>query len=60
MASVCCVIMLSGFEGFCRYKFSLSDTVLSVFITTTTINVIGVFYIVAKWLFPLKEFSLKE
>ena len=35
----------------CVY-FSLSDNVLIAFITSTTATVIGIFYIVAKWLFP--------
>lgn len=33
-------------------RFKLSDNVLIAFITTTTATVIGVFVIVAKWLFP--------
>ena len=33
-------------------EFNLSDNVLIAFITTTTINVIGIIYIVARWLFP--------
>ncbi len=33
-------------------EFKLSDNVLIAFITTTTINVIGIIYIVARWLFP--------
>jgi len=32
--------------------FTLSDNVLIAFITSTTISVIGLFIIVAKWLFP--------
>ncbi|MCX8519522.1 MAG: hypothetical protein ORN21_05260 [Methylophilaceae bacterium] len=31
--------------------FTLSDSVLIAFMTTTTVNVLGLFYIVAKWLF---------
>ena len=34
------------------FEFNLSDNVLIAFITTTTINVIGIIYIVARWLFP--------
>ena len=30
----------------------VSDTVIVALITTTTINVIGLFYVVARWLFP--------
>ncbi len=33
-------------------KFKLSDPVLITFITTTTVNVLGMFIIAAKWLFP--------
>lgn len=35
-----------------RFYFSLSDKVLIAFITSTTASVIGIFVIVAKWLFP--------
>lgn len=43
-------------------RFKLSDNVLIAFITTTTATVIGVFIIVAKWLFPapLKEESSEK
>jgi hypothetical protein len=34
--------------------FELSDAVLIALITTTTVNVLGLFYIVARWLFPSK------
>lgn len=37
---------------FTLFEFNLSDNVLIAFITTTTINVIGIIYIVARWLFP--------
>lgn len=33
---------------------TVSDPVLIALITTTTINVLGLFYIVARWLFPHK------
>ena len=32
----------------------VSDAVIIALITTTTINVLGLFYIVARWLFPQK------
>jgi hypothetical protein len=35
--------------------FKLSDSVLIALISTTTINVLGLFYIVARWLFPSKN-----
>jgi len=38
--------------GCWRFQFALSDKVLIAFITSTTASVIGIFYVVAKWLFP--------
>jgi len=38
-------------EGFPLSGFSLSDKVLIAFITSTTISVLGLFAIVAKWMF---------
>ncbi len=35
-----------------RPAFNLSDTVLVAFITSTTVSVLGLFVLVAKWLFP--------
>ena len=43
-------IALEGWH--CCSDFTLSDTVLVAFITSTTINVIGLFIVVAKWLYP--------
>lgn len=40
------------FSGFKFYCFNLSDKVLIAFIATTTANVLGLFYVVAKWLYP--------
>lgn len=40
------------FTGFNFYEFNLSDKVLIAFIATTTANVLGLFYVVAKWLYP--------
>lgn len=41
-------------------RFKLSDNVLIAFITTTTATVIGLFVIVAKWLFPSPEKEEKK
>jgi hypothetical protein len=46
------IIVHSGLK---TLKFA--DSVLIALITTTTINVLGLFYIVARWLFPNKENS---
>jgi len=37
----------------------VSDSVMIALITTTTVNVLGYFYIVAKWLFPQRPEDLK-
>lgn len=35
--------------------FCLADSVLIALLSTTTANVLGLFYIASKWLFPNKE-----
>jgi hypothetical protein len=37
------------------WNFYLSDNVLIALITSTTINVIGIFLIAARWLFPTQK-----
>jgi hypothetical protein len=46
------VVASSGTGKWCGHAFNLSDGVVIALITTTTVNVLGLFYIVAKWLFP--------
>ena len=43
-------LTLAGFG-----KLRMADSVLIALITTTTANVLGLFYIVARWLFPNKN-----
>lgn len=43
-------LLLAGFG-----KLKVADSVLIALITTTTANVLGLFYIVARWLFPNKN-----
>jgi hypothetical protein len=38
----------------------VADAVLIALITTTTLNVLGLFYIVARWLFPQTHIEIKE
>lgn len=47
-----CVVACVGLTGFAAWGFKLSDQVLIAFITSTTINVVGLFVVVAKWLYP--------
>lgn len=46
------VLLLAG-----AGKLKLADSVQIALITTTTVNVLGLFYIVARWLFPNKGAS---
>ncbi|SEA74236.1 hypothetical protein [Nitrosospira multiformis] len=46
-----CVILGVLLSGFCLWGFYLSDKVLITFIASTTFNVVGLFAIVAKWMF---------
>ncbi|MCB1976379.1 MAG: hypothetical protein KDE66_05125 [Nitrosomonas sp.] len=48
LGCVISAVLLAGFE---LYGFKLSDKVLMTFIATTTLNVLGLFAIVAKWMF---------
>jgi hypothetical protein len=49
------VVIAVGLQGFGGWKFHLSDSVIIAFITTTTVNVIGLGYIVAKYFFASKD-----
>jgi hypothetical protein len=49
------VVIFIGLAGFRAWDFRLSDTVIVAFITSTTVSVIGLFLIPAKWLFPARE-----
>lgn len=53
-AWLACVVFAVELTGFKTLGFTLSDPILIAFITTTTINVVGLFFVVAKWLFPSK------
>jgi len=46
------VVWLSGLGWAFKRPFLLSDPVLIALITTTTLNVLGLFYGVTQWLFP--------
>jgi len=51
-AWLACVVTCVVLSGFGRWGFRLSDSVLIGFITSTTVNVVGLFVLVAKWMFP--------
>lgn len=50
-----CVVACIVLTGFKCYGFSLSEKVLIAFITSTTINVVGLFILVAKWMYAVPE-----
>ena len=51
-AWLACVVACVVLSGFGLWGFKLSDSVLIAFITSTTVNVVGLFVLVAKWMFP--------
>ena len=55
-----CVSVAVFFTGFSYKDFSLSGKVLIAFITSTTINVVGLFVVVAKWMFPTVQNNTNE
>lgn len=54
LAAVIVVILMQGFSEGWHHFFRLSDPVLIALLGTTTVNVVGLFYVVAKYLFPEK------
>jgi hypothetical protein len=48
LGSVALLLLLQGFKG---WGFWLSDKVIIAYITSTTVSVLGLFHIAAKWLF---------
>lgn len=51
LGAVIAILLLQGFSAGTAHFFSLGNEVLIALLGTTTINVIGLFYIVAKYLF---------
>jgi hypothetical protein len=41
-------------------KLKVADSVLIALVSTTTANVLGLFYIVARWLFPNKNIESRS
>lgn len=46
------VVLFVALTATIKPYFNLSDSVLIAFITSTTVSVLGLFMLVAKWLFP--------
>ncbi|MDQ3041879.1 MAG: DUF2975 domain-containing protein, partial [Acidobacteriota bacterium] len=54
------VVALVALTATLKNIFTLADSVLIAFITSTTVSVIALFVIVAKWLFPSATDDKKE
>jgi hypothetical protein len=52
LLSITVVVLLEGFGAFLRFR--LSDNVVLALIGSTTVNVLGILYVVANYLFPKK------
>ncbi len=52
---VIAIVLLQGFSDGRYHFFHLADGVLIALLGTTTVNVVGLFYVVAKYLFPDKS-----
>lgn len=50
------LLVLQGFHGYGEWdSFHLSDVVLLSAIGATTVNILGILYVVAKYLFPPRK-----
>jgi hypothetical protein len=54
LVAITVIMMLQGFGSlwFWKVPFKLSDSIVLAMIGSTTVNVLGILYIVAKYLFP--------
>ena len=52
------VVLVTAMNAFLSQGHKIDSGVLEVLLGTTTVNVIGLIAIAAKWLFPNKEFSV--
>jgi hypothetical protein len=57
LAAITGLLLLQGFGSFWfgRMQFRLADNVLLAVIGSTTVNVLGILYVVATYLFPKKH-----
>jgi hypothetical protein len=52
LVAIVVILILQGFGSFWKTPFKLSDSIVLAMIGSTTANVLGILYIVAKYLFP--------
>jgi hypothetical protein len=52
LVGITAILMLQGFGSLWKVPFKLSDSIVLTMIGSTTVNVLGILYIVAKYLFP--------
>lgn len=60
LASVLVILLTQGVSEGGLHFFHLNDGVLVALLGTTTVNVVGLFYVVAKYLFPEKGNRLER
>lgn len=60
LTSVLLILATQGLSEGRLHFFQLSDGVLVALLGTTTVNVVGLFYVVAKYLFPDKGTKLER
>lgn len=60
LAAVLGVLFTQGFSDGRLHFFHLNDNVLIALLGTTTVNVVGLFYVVAKYLFPEKNTGVER
>jgi hypothetical protein len=51
------IVVLSGISEESTFKLNINDNVLDIILATNTVQVVGVLYIVAKWLYPASKES---
>jgi hypothetical protein len=54
------VVIFLILSAFIKQYFTLSDSVIIAFITSTTVSVLGLFVLVAKWLYPSSQKDVVE
>jgi hypothetical protein len=59
LVAIMTIVMLQGFGSFWKQPFKLSDSIVLTMIGSTTVNVLGILYIVANYLFPKRGESDK-
>ena len=60
VSAIYVMLMFAGFGSYVHFKFHLSETILLAAIGSTTANIIGVFLIVVRYIFPDRKERTKS